>query len=83
MPKSKIPAAGGALPAKGRPDLTDIVDQIDTIRNLVEAAYMAAADIMAAEQRSPIRTVLHLAGEKLTAARDALNAREAAHAEVL
>ena len=64
-------AAGGE--AQRAIKLVQVVDELDNIRNLVDAAWMAASDL-SSEGQGPMRTVLRIASEKLAAARNKLEA---------
>lgn len=69
MPNPTIQAAGEAMPAESRVPL-HIVDEIDTVRNLISAAMDAASTL---PNSQGVDAVLLIAEDKLTAARDALN----------
>jgi hypothetical protein len=69
-----------AVAAKRSSALLDIVDEIDTVQGLMDAARMAA-DSLTAEEGGPVMSVLRVAHDKLTAARDALNIYRGAPAD--
>jgi hypothetical protein len=72
MPRTKIPAAGGATPAVGK-ELLRITDEFDTVRLLIDAAWSAASDLLKGEAADPLLALLSVTRDKLPAARDALN----------
>jgi hypothetical protein len=55
-----------------RRELLGVVDNINEVRRLIDAASMAA-ETLENEERNPIQTVLGIAEAKLTAARDRLD----------
>jgi hypothetical protein len=55
-----------------RRELLGVVDNINEVRRLIDAASMAA-ETLENEERNPIQAVLGVAEQKLTAARDRLN----------
>ena len=69
-PKSD-PTSSEADPDPSR-KLLDIADELDEVRYLIDAAWMAAGEL-AKEECNPIKAVLDIAERKLTAARDRLN----------
>jgi hypothetical protein len=75
-----IEANERAVAAKRQSKLLRIVDEIDTVRGLMDAAWMAA-DSLTPGEGGPIMSVLCVAHDKLTAARDALNELRGAPAE--
>ncbi|MGD0188360.1 MAG: hypothetical protein ABSC25_24380 [Roseiarcus sp.] len=83
MSKPTVSADGGALPAQGQQPgpmtererssiLLDVDDELVDVRNLIEAAWMAAAKLVK-EECDPMQTVLCMASEKLAAARQRLD----------
>ena len=70
------------IPADPDPEheLLHIVDEVDEVRYLIEAAHMAAGSLSNEEAR-PIHAVLSIASDKLTAARDKLNIARGAPVE--
>jgi hypothetical protein len=80
MPNARVPAAGEAMPAEGQEPrtLVDIEDEINDVRQLIEAAHMAAVDL-SPEQTAPMQALLDITQTKLTAARDGLSALRGAH----
>ena len=84
MSKRTVSADGGAMPAEGQQSeptaesdrssaLLDIVDELSDIRFLIEAAHMAATELPS-EQCGPMQTLLDFVSQKLSAARDKLDA---------
>jgi hypothetical protein len=65
------PTSSPADPDPSR-ELLSIADEIDEVRYLIDAAWMAAGEL-AKEECNPIKAVLDIAERKLTAARDRLN----------
>jgi hypothetical protein len=59
-------------------ELLSIVDDLNDVRYLVDAAWMAA-DSLAKEERSAMKALISVAFEKLTAARDRLDAARCPH----
>ena len=58
---------GGAMPAEGRSDASiKIADEIDVIKDLVDAAFMAAGDLDDSH-RSAMRGLLDVTSTKLSA----------------
>ena len=70
---SRTPAGKGADDSDASRELLSIVDEIDEVRYLVDAAWMAA-DSLTKEECNAMKAVTSVAFEKLTAARDRLNA---------
>jgi hypothetical protein len=66
--------------AKGeKKTLLDVEDDVNDVRQLIEAAHMAISDLPS-EQAAPVQALLDVISIKLTEARDGLSAyREAAH----
>ena len=64
-----------ASPAHPDPDreLLHIVDDIDEVRYLIEATWMAVDNLSDREAQNPLHAVLSIAKRKLTGARDKLN----------
>jgi hypothetical protein len=61
-----------AEPIDARRELLQVVDEVNEVRRLIDAASMAA-ETLENEERNPIQAVLGVAEAKLTAARDRLN----------
>jgi hypothetical protein len=61
-------------------DLLHIVDEVNEVRYLVDAAWMAA-EMLTFEESSAIKAVLSIAQNKLTAARDKLDVARGAPVE--
>ena len=56
-----------------RLELLDIVNNMDEVRYLVEATWMAVESLSDTDEQAPLHVVLSVAKQKLTAARDRLN----------
>lgn len=86
MSNHNAPADRRAMPAE-RPthlSLLEVVDEINAIRSLSEAAWMAAGSIAAVEEAGPMQGLLDVVNDRLKAVRDSLNVirlriSEAAH----
>ena len=79
MSKSTASAAGGAMPAEGHdPDpsreLLGIVNDIDEVRHVLDAIWMAVDGLEIGDKQAALHAVLDIAQRQLTAARDRLNA---------
>jgi hypothetical protein len=68
MSKTTASAAGGAMPAESRPSraqsATRIGDELDVIKSLVDAAYMAASDLEDF-QRDAMRRLMDTTSSKI------------------
>ena len=74
------PIASPAVDPDPERELLHIVDEVDEVRYLIDAAHMAAGSLSVEETR-PMQAVLGYAQEKLTAARDKLNTARGAPVE--
>jgi hypothetical protein len=86
MPNPTVSAAGGAMLAEGHKSETSseadrdpsrellcVVDDINEVRYIIEATWMAVESIEEEEDKQSIQTLLSVAKRQLTAARDRLD----------
>jgi hypothetical protein len=73
MSKRTVPAKGGATPAEGK-KLFRIVDDLDTVVLLIDAAFAAACDLLKGSGADPLLALLRVIRAELMAARDELHA---------
>ncbi|MFZ2107504.1 MAG: hypothetical protein WAV18_19375 [Roseiarcus sp.] len=74
------PIASPAADPDPERELLHIVDEINVVRHLIEAAHMASGALVR-EECDALQNVLNIASDKLTAARDKLNIARGAPVE--
>jgi hypothetical protein len=83
MPNDTVRASATALPIARKTNMTiwDMREDLDEVRDLIEAVSMAAADVPP-QQGGPMRTLLSLITAKLDGVRTALEAYRGETADV-
>lgn len=74
MPNHTVQAAAEGLPKSSAPRLNNVSDHLSEAVHILEAIWMAAADISQGRESEAIRTVLHLAQRLVEGARDDVDA---------
>jgi hypothetical protein len=75
---------GGAMPAEGhehRLELLNVENDIDEVRHLLEATWMAVDSLETGNQQAALHAILDVAQYKLTTARDRLSVARGAPVE--